>query len=325
MIIDTRKILGTLAIWPSLMMSVGCLEAELNQPALVFFSTDAGSLLHRAPERALSDIGGAMPQLESDAQVDPVASDRGLPSPVDDSAASPISREPDAEAPSPRDVPTHQCMSGRWALDINGRQRDVRIDVPQDWNGGPLLIALHGNGDTSDNFCRSSGVCTDGVARGALVATPDGPVREITVYNQRLRVAWNAYEPNANQNEDVAFLDAIANEATTRCNTQGTYVWGHSQGGYLAYLYAQVRGDSVWGAVISAAANPTPGRPWAATPSRPFYLLMGDQDPALPNARQSATELQQSGHRVNLNVLPGVGHGGHPRGYNDVILDFIWR
>ena len=310
---------GKLTMGVALLALMGCLEGEMNRPAIVFFSPDA-----------------AAPPMDGASMPVATAVDGGMTAPVGDDAANPATAPADASmTPSdpqdsdgsmevPRDVPPGDCRGGRWTLDINGSQRAVKVDIPQNWSGGPLLLVLHGNGDSADNFCRSTGICADGVARGALVATPDGPVREIQVYNQRLRVAWNAYQPDANQNEDLALLDAIANEARTQCGTRGSYVWGHSQGGYLAYLYAQVRGENVWGAVISAAANPTPGRPWAATPPRPFYLLIGDQDPALPNARQSAAELQQSGHRVNLNVLPGVGHGGHPRGYNAAIMDFIW-
>jgi len=209
-------------------------------------------------------------------------------------------------------------------MSIRGSARQARVDVPADLRpGAPLALALHGNGDTSDNFCQSTQICQDWTARGALSIAPYGPVRVFQVLGRQVQGAWHAYSTDPDDNEDLAFVDALVEEARRRCGVGEIYVWGHSQGGYLAFLLAMVRGDDVSGAVISAASDPLPGFGWERTPPRPFYVLIGDRDPALNAARTTARWLEDSGHRVLLRELPGVGHGGHPRGYNQEILEFL--
>ncbi|MCK6572648.1 dienelactone hydrolase family protein [Myxococcota bacterium] len=222
-------------------------------------------------------------------------------------------------APAPAD-----CSGGRWTLEANGQRRSARVDVPGGYGaGGPLVLALHGNGDTADNFCATSGVCAFAAARGALVITPDGRERVISAFGQQIPGSWDAYNPDPGGNEDLALADALIAEADTRCAPGPVYVWGHSQGGYFGFALAMRRAERVAGAVVSAAADPTPGLQWQPARRIPFYFLIGDADFGIDNARQTAAALESAGHPVHLEVLPGVGHGGYQDGREAEIWAFV--
>ena len=259
----------------------------------------------------------------------PEDADGGPPPPADVGPEPRDASRPSLDAgPAPVDAgsppPILDCAPGRWVLSPAGSPRQVRVEVPANLvPGAPLFIALHGNGDTEDNFCLTTGICADVTRRGAIAMAPYGPVRLFRIQGQQVQGAWHAYSTDPNESEDLALLDSLVQEARRRCAVGDIYVWGHSQGGYMAFLYAMARGDDVKGAVISAASDPLLGTRWPPTPIRPFFFLIGNLDPGLNAARASAAQLEAAGHRVSLRVLNGVGHGGHPRGYNDEILEFM--
>jgi pimeloyl-ACP methyl ester carboxylesterase len=314
----------------------GCTEGELGVrrieetppetgDALVGGSPDAeaprGSGLWPTPDAPDSDAAREAPDPADPRDPEPARDDAGADEPSPDAARPPPTAPPTAAPTTP---PPAACEGGRWTQTIHGHERRSRVDVPAGYGaGGPLVLALHGNGDDAANFCATSGVCAFAAAQGAMVLAPDGRERVIEAFGQQIPGSWDAYDTDPAANEDLALLDALVAEADARCAPGVVYVWGHSQGGYFGFAYAMQRADRVAGAAISAAADPMPGFGWQPARRIPFYFLIGDADFGIDNARQTASRLEGAGHPVHLEVLPGVGHGGYQDGREAEIWAFL--
>ncbi|MBU1897829.1 dienelactone hydrolase family protein, partial [Myxococcota bacterium] len=250
--------------------------------------------------------------------------------PPRDAAPPPV----DVWTPPPRldaaPPPAEGCLSGTWSVSALGQARSAVVRAPPGvGQGAPLIIALHGNGDTAENFCLTSEICAFGVAQGAVVVVPQGRMRDVLVEiaeeTQTVRgVHWDAYNSTPQSNEDLALLDALIAEADARCQSGRITLWGHSQGGFCAYLLSRIRNDIIDGALICAAAESI-GLQFAHERPTPYFFLIGEQDWSWSGGQVTATiqALERAGHPTALITLPGVGHGGYLRGYNDQIWAFL--
>ena len=61
----------------------------------------------------------------------------------------------------------------------------------------------------------------------------------------------------------------------------------------------------------------------SATRKTPVYLAIGTQDGLLNAARSTRDQLNQAGHAVLYEELPGVGHGGWQTSKTGTALSFI--
>jgi poly(3-hydroxybutyrate) depolymerase len=193
-----------------------------------------------------------------------------------------------------------------------GRSRTVQLHVPDAVRNGalPLVLALHGNGDTAANFMATSGL---GGRADVIVAAPQGVPRDVSIGNQTVpNVAWDAYNTGAS-NIDVALLDALQAELVRSGSVQQRQVvaFGYSQGGYLAYRYAMEASERLACAAVVAAANPG-GSPKPFARKVAFSLQIGSADSAVGNARQSRDALMRDGHPVQFNEIAGAGHTPFP-------------
>jgi alpha-beta hydrolase superfamily lysophospholipase len=314
--------------WIGLLLLVaGCGEAILSAPEVIVIPNDGGA----GPSQRLDASAGDQ---DAGISVDPPTPDaaaqrldrgvmRDMDQPVD-------MRPPPDMAPRPDMAPMDQgppaaatCEDSAWTLTIAGQQRRVRFEVPPNPSqGAPRVLLLHGNGGDENSMCGPNiQLCSFLNARGALVASPAGRDRNITAHGQQLGVlSWDAYDPS-NDNEDVLLTTAIIAEIDRRCGPGPLYVWGHSQGGYFAYLVAM--GYDVHGAVISAAADPMPGWPWQPARALPLALIIGTLDYGIDNARDTIRRLQASGHPTRLIEIDGAQHGPYLNGHNPEMSDFI--
>jgi pimeloyl-ACP methyl ester carboxylesterase len=314
---------STLRYWIVTLALIGCVEGTLTAPGIIVIdipeagfnpATDAGTDSQSFVPDQSSDSSRPTSDVPSNPGTDMMdmsTEDVRIP-PSEDMANPP---DPD-QGPAPA-----TCEAGTWTLSALGQNRTVRFSVPAaPQQNAPRVLLLHGNGDTASNFCTSTNLCSFLAGRGALVATPNGRQRNLTVGGQQANLCWNAYD-TSNSNEDVVLVDAIIAEIDRRCGAGPLYVWGHSQGGYFGYLVAMER--DTHGAMIGAAADPMPGTPWRPTRTFPAAFLIGTLDYGIDGARASAQRLESSGHTVLKKEIEGARHGGYLMGHDSELANFL--
>lgn len=164
--------------------------------------------------------------------------------------------------------PAHEFVQDR-VMALDKFERRYRMFLPVQADGSaplPLVLVLHGTGDSGSLIQSFSGFDRVAAQAGFLVAYPDS-------WNG----AWNArlpqeYAARTGAADDVRFLSALVDDvaAIHPVDRRAVYVTGHSSGGRMAYRLICERPD-----VFAAAAPVSGGLVVAAPcePSRPVSLL----------------------------------------------------
>ena len=217
-------------------------------------------------------------------------------------------------------------------IDAGGRSRSVLLHVPSQVTGHmiPLVIALHGDGDTSSNFVTvTTQLESKSDADGFVLAAPQGITRDVVVGSQTVpSVDWDPYNDPPN-NIDLPLLDAIRTQlvASGSIDAKNVSVYGYSQGGYMSFRYGMQAAASLSCAAVLAAGDPFGGsRPTLVTGAArkiPVSLQVGSSDTtgAVDTAAQAHTELVNNGNPVQYNVIDGAGHVPVPGDFS-VPLDY---
>jgi predicted esterase len=200
---------------------------------------------------------------------------------------------------------------------IAGQQRQAIIVVPPQAASKPvpLVIALHGNGDSSSIFVQTSGLAALAVQRGFVLAAPQGIGRDLTIGAQTITVDWDAYQSTAQGNIDLPLLDAIVAElvATNSIDVKRISTYGYSQGGYLSFRYGIDRSTSLACAAVIAAANPLGSQLTAAASRKiPFSMQIGTNDFGIAQARSTRNDLQAKSFPLEYREIQGAGHSPCP-------------
>ena len=116
--------------------------------------------------------------------------------------------------------------------------------TPDTGSQTPLVIVMHGDGGTARTFHEQFGY-EEASGTWATLVYPDG-----------LRQTWDT--ESADDNPDVAFLDALVDEAVKARHVDPARVFltGYSSGGFLAQLYACQRSQRVRGIATHEAGAP---------------------------------------------------------------------
>lgn len=205
-----------------------------------------------------------------------------------------------------------------------GLGRDYLLYVPSNYSPAtpmPLVLAFHGNGDSAQNFYNALQLGSWAQGSGFILATLDGPVRNIQGY----QLAWDAYSAPAD-NADLAFSRDVIAQIKSQYSVDNSriYALGHSQGGFFSFYLGMVEANTISAIAMQASAAPQGGALiQSATRKTPVYLAIGTQDGLLNAARSTRDQLNQAGHAVLYEELPGVGHGGWQTSKTGTALSFI--
>jgi polyhydroxybutyrate depolymerase len=168
-------------------------------------------------------------------------------------------------------------------LDVQGRSRTYQAYIPRSLPvGAPLVIVLHGTGQTGDAIRKWTNSEFDVLAdqNQFAVAYPDG-----------YKGGWNdcrreGVTPSKKENiDDVAFISAIILELESNVGIASNrlYLFGFSNGGQMSFrLMAHLPGRFS-GVVLVGAQLPTPENmlcTFTAVP--PVVLFAGTKDPIVP-------------------------------------------
>jgi predicted peptidase len=198
-----------------------------------------------------------------------------------------------------------------YLLEEAGEIMPYRVYVPTSYKGDrayPLIIALHGNGATEDNFFTGFEAQLPRLA-GYIVAAPLG-YRVDGGYgrNNGSRSIEELPKLELSEKDVMHVLDLMKRDY--RIDPDRTYVAGHSMGGggawYLAPRYPQI-----WAAIASFAGGGDPNT-MSGMKHIPQFIVHGDAD-ATASVEQSRTmvaEMKRIGVEHQYIEVPGGTHGG---------------
>ena len=194
-------------------------------------------------------------------------------------------------------------------------ERSVIVVVPSTIGTGklPLVIALHGNGDTNANFITGTTTLQAlAESKGFVLAAPQGITQDVTVGSQTVpSVDWDPYRSVAGGNIDLPLLDAIRAElvASGSIDTKKLVVLGYSQGGYMSFRYGMDTSATLACAGLIGAANPLGSQLTAAAARKiPVALQIGTNDGAIGQARSTKADLEGKGFPLDYHEIAGAGH-----------------
>jgi predicted esterase len=207
-------------------------------------------------------------------------------------------------------------------MTVAGHARTAILYVPTTATArSQLAIALHGDGDTDSNFLATSGIEPLADADGTVLIVPQGIPRNVVVQlgggmTQTIPdVDWDAYNSAADGNIDLPFLDRLRTQivATGQVDPNHVFVFGYSQGGYLAFMYGMVTATSLSCSAVLAASSPYGGGstdPLITGAARkiPVVLQIGTLDEAYSAAETTETTLMSDGFPTVLHAIAGAGH-----------------
>lgn len=155
-------------------------------------------------------------------------------------------------------------------VDVEGQQRSYRLFAPESATGDPrpLVIAIHGLGQTGNLLAPATGYDALAKEHGFLVVYPDAINR---VWNTRLPAGVGELP------DDVAFLATLIDEVDRAhpVDRARVYATGHSDGARMAYRLGCERAD-----VFAAVAPVAGGMTQPCRPTRPLAVLQvkGEDD-----------------------------------------------
>lgn len=139
------------------------------------------------------------------------------------------SADPVASVPTVAPVPTVEQRT----VDAGGTARPYRLYSPPGRRGPlPLVLALHGGGNTAESLVQTTQLDAKAADHGFLVAYPDAA----GVWNAGFCCTGGRGDPSA----DVAFLDRVITDvaAARRVDAARVFAVGVSAGGVMAYRLA---------------------------------------------------------------------------------------
>ena len=113
---------------------------------------------------------------------------------------------------------------------------DFVISLPQESKNAPLIVMLHGAGDSAENFRLTSGFDNDALSKGYAVCYVSGTVNSKAGRNLK---SWNygRLEPDYN---DVGFIKALVKYLVDEYSLDEDHVFcaGFSNGGFMNFRLA---------------------------------------------------------------------------------------
>jgi phospholipase/carboxylesterase len=186
----------------------------------------------------------------------------------------------------------------------------------------PLILAIHGRGDSPENWARS----WRSIPFAARIILPRGTIP----YGGGF--AW--FEPpRAPGTPTPDELHKLVNDLTTSSDalarfaselqkskdpTSRPIVTGFSQGGSLSFALAVRHGKEIAASFPIAGSLPAPLFPAPGTVVAPVTAFHGEDDARMPiaHARASVDAIRRAGAAAALRTYPGTGHE---------VSDAMWR
>jgi poly(3-hydroxybutyrate) depolymerase len=208
-------------------------------------------------------------------------------------------------------------------LDVDGQRREYRLVIPRSADGRasvPVVFALHGANDTTDEMAKYTGLDDLAVEKGFLL-----------VYLQGRILNWPPFIPAENPDilePDLEFFAAMCDLVASRhrADPQRIYLLGVSQGGAMANAITAKCSERIAATVVGCGWMPEPldVEPLGTRHKCPMLFMVGSQDRQVPPeaVRVGHDVFAREGHLVAFRVIEGFGHGW-PRAENERVWEFF--
>lgn len=213
----------------------------------------------------------------------------------------------------------------RRTIEIGGVFREYRLVIPysaRDKENLPLLIALHGALDTTDEMAHYTQLDILAAQEGCLL-----------VYLQGRLLNWPPSIPEVNPDiavPDLEFFDEICDQMVDRYHVDSNriHLAGVSQGGGMCNLIVSQRSERLASAVCNCGWMPKPldVAPLTTTNKCPMLFIVGSQDTQVPPevVRTASRIFEAGGHPIEFRLLDGAGHGWNNNfGVNRILWNFV--
>lgn len=168
-----------------------------------------------------------------------------------------------------------------FTCEYDGLKHDVILDFPKETKKAPLILMLHGYGNSAESFRTQTGFETVACPEGYLVAYVTGAPDSSS---STASTGWNS-GLGLSENKDVEFLTAMVNylEDTYKTDPRRTYAVGFSNGAFMTHRLAMEASDT-FEAIVSVAGM-MPESVWEARPDRlsmSVFQITGEKDDVVP-------------------------------------------
>lgn len=163
----------------------------------------------------------------------------------------------------------------------DGVNHDIIMSFPETLDGAPLVLMLHGYGESSAAFRQKVSFELDANPLGYMVVYVTGaPSPEDATSS----VGWNS-GVGISSNKDVDFLCALANDLCDIYSLDSSRVFavGYSNGAFMSHRLA-VEADDIFTAIVSVAGM-MPESIWANKPEKcniGILQITGEKDDVIP-------------------------------------------
>ena len=210
-------------------------------------------------------------------------------------------------------------------ITVDGQERTYRLVIPDrasELGPLPLLIALHGAGDTTEQMAEYTDLDRLSADHGVCV-----------LYLQGLHDSWPPFIPEGRPeviDRELAFFDAVCDEILSQypIDRRQVYLTGMSQGAAFAHIILARRSERVAAAAVHSGWLPDPlGETGVDTANKcPILFIVGADDHQVsPQSVAKARDcFARAGHPTEWLELEGVGHRwAKDHGVNETIWRFL--
>ena len=186
-----------------------------------------------------------------------------------------------------------EISDGRYSCSFDDVKHDYIVDLPADPQGGPLIIMLHGYGQSAESIRRATGLHRDANPLGFTVVYVTGaPDPE----DRSSSAGWNYEKPEAVKN-DLEFLSALARRIREQYRTDPSrcFAVGFSNGAFMCHRLAIEAADT-FSAVVSVAGT-MPRAIWEKRPETcrvGFFQVTGEKDDTVPKNLDGSARFARS-------------------------------
>ena len=215
-------------------------------------------------------------------------------------------------------------------------KHDFIISLPQESKNAPLIVMLHGAGDSADNFRSTSGFDDDALPKGYAVCYVSGTANAKAGRNSR---SWNYGRIDADYN-DVGFIKALVNYLVNEYSLDEDHVFcaGFSNGGYMNFRLALEAQDTFL--ACASVSGDLCKTLWKKRPEKNdvgMLVVYGENDESIPNnsdgsaktaldpAIEDVIDYMATSNGLDAQSEGEIGDGSIIRKYEaDSDKDIVW-
>lgn len=180
----------------------------------------------------------------------------------------------------------------KYTCSYEGVKHEFILDLPQTVENAPLVLMLHGYGESAEGFKSMTAFDKDANELGYAVAYVTGAPNPGDSTSAR---GWNS-GIGSSGNNDVDFLKGLSNYLceTYRLDVGRTYAVGFSNGAFMTHRLALEANDT-FEAIVSVSGK-MPERVWKNRPQEAaisVFLITGQKDDVVPKNSDGSAKYSQ--------------------------------